>query len=100
MRTEKEWENRYQCVKRFMGVMDLLSEEFKNDQKILETCATMLRNPIIFDNNVKSNLIEYEYKIKLKNELQGVQLAEALKELKEVKDVRISFDDPNENQNN
>lgn len=63
MRTEKEWENRYQCVKRFMGVMDLLSEEFKNDQKILETCATMLRNPIIFDNNVKEVKTKLPYHI-------------------------------------
>lgn len=53
MRTKEEWENRYECVKRLMSVMDQLSEDFEHNQKILETCATMLRNPIIFDNNVK-----------------------------------------------
>ena len=53
MRTKEEWEYRFECVKRFMSVMDSLSEDFKGDSKILETCATMLRNPIIFDNNVK-----------------------------------------------
>jgi hypothetical protein len=53
MRTKKEWENRYECVKRLMSVMDMLSVDFEGDTKKLETCATMLRNPIIFDNNVK-----------------------------------------------
>lgn len=53
MRTKQEWENRYQCVKRLMSVMDTLSVDFEGNNRILETCATMLRNPIIFDNNVK-----------------------------------------------
>ena len=53
MRTKEEWENRYQCVKRLMSVMDTLSEDFEGNNRILETCATMLRNPVIFDNNVK-----------------------------------------------
>ena len=52
-RSEKEWENRFQCVKRLMCVMDSLSDDFGGDDEILKTCATMLRNPIIFDNNVK-----------------------------------------------
>ena len=33
--------------------MDSLSNDFEGNNQILETCATMLRNPIIFDNNVK-----------------------------------------------
>ena len=53
MRTKEEWENRYQCVRRLMSVMDSLTEDFNDNHQILETCATMLRNPIIFDNNVK-----------------------------------------------
>ena len=53
MRTNKEWENRFQCVVRMMSIMDSLYEEYVNDDEILKTCATMLRNPIIFDNNVK-----------------------------------------------
>lgn len=53
MRTKEESENRYQCVKRLMSVMDTLSVDFEGDTKKLQTCATMLRNPIIFDNNVK-----------------------------------------------
>lgn len=53
MRTKEEWENRYQCVTRLMSVMDSLNEDFNDNHQILETCATMLRNPIIFDNNVK-----------------------------------------------
>jgi len=53
MRTKEEWENRYQCVRRLMSVTDSLNEDFNDNHQILETCATMLRNPIIFDNNVK-----------------------------------------------
>ena len=32
MRTKEEWENRYQCVRRLMSVMDSLNEDF-NDQR-------------------------------------------------------------------
>jgi len=46
-----------------MSVMDTLSEDFENNTEILETCATMLRNPIIFDNNVKEVKIELPYHI-------------------------------------
>lgn len=53
MRTEKEWEIRFKCVKSLMSVMEILNEAFENNTEILETCATMLRNPIVFDNNVK-----------------------------------------------
>jgi hypothetical protein len=63
MRSKKTWEYRYQCVKRLMSVMDTLSEDFKNNTEILETCATMLRNPIIFDNNVKEVKTELPYRI-------------------------------------
>ena len=71
MRTKQEWEKRYQCVKRLMSVMDTLSEDFENDTEILETCATMLRNPIIFDNNVKDVKIQLPYHIEnMKNETE------------------------------
>ena len=97
MRTKEEWENRYQCVKRLMSVMDLLSNDFEGNNQILETCATMLRNPIIFDNNVKvvktrlpyyienmnqetedhligiSNIVLYMYKRKLHNKWNSVE---------------------------
>ena len=52
-RTEKEWENKFECVKRFMSVMDSLSDDYGKDSDIVVTCATMLRNPIVFDNNLK-----------------------------------------------
>jgi hypothetical protein len=97
MRTKEEWENRYQCVKRLMSVMDTLSEDFEGNDRILETCATMLRNPVIFDNNVKvvktrlpysienmnqetedhligiSNIVLYIYKRKLHNKWNNVE---------------------------
>ena len=65
-RSEKEWENKFECVKRFMSVMDSLSVDFGGDSDILETCATMLRNPIIFDNNLK------EVKTKLPYHIEGM----------------------------
>ena len=71
MRTKQEWEKRYQCVKRLMSVMDTLSEDFENNTEILETCATMLRNPIIFDNNVKEVKTQLPYYIEnMKNETE------------------------------
>jgi hypothetical protein len=68
MRTKEEWENRYQCVKRMMSVMDTLSKDFEGNNKILETCATMLRNPIIFDNNVKVVKTKLPYYIENMNQ--------------------------------
>jgi hypothetical protein len=68
MRTKEEWENRYQCVKRLMSVMDTLSEDFEGNNRILETCATMLRNPIIFDNNVKVVKTRLPYSIENMNQ--------------------------------
>lgn len=97
MRTKEEWENRYECVKRLMSVMDILSVDFEGDTKKLQTCATMLRNPIIFDNNVKvvktllpysienmkketqdhligiSNIVLYMYKRRLHNKWNNVE---------------------------
>lgn len=62
-RSKKEWENKFECVKRFMLVMDSLSEDFAGDSSIIETCATMLRNPIIFDNNLKEVKTQLPYHI-------------------------------------
>jgi hypothetical protein len=67
MRTKEEWEYRYQCVKRMMSVMDSLSKDFEGNKQILETCATMLRNPIIFDNNVKVVKTKLPYSIENMN---------------------------------
>jgi len=63
MRSKKEWEKRYQCTKSLMSSMDTLSENFENNTEILETYATMLRNPIVFDNNVKEVKTELPYHI-------------------------------------
>lgn len=37
-RSKKEWENRFECVKRLMSVMDTLSEDFGGNTEILKTC--------------------------------------------------------------
>jgi hypothetical protein len=63
VRSKKEWENRFHCVKKLMSAMDDLSYEFENNTEILETCATMLRNPVIFDNNVKDVKTQIPYSI-------------------------------------
>ena len=63
MRSKKIWEYRYQCVKSLMTSMDTLSEDFENNTEILEIYATMLRNPIVFDNNVKCVKTQLPYHI-------------------------------------
>jgi uncharacterized membrane protein YhiD involved in acid resistance len=47
----------------------------------------------IFINDERKEGIEYEYQIKLKNEMQGVELANELKKIEDLKDIRLSFDD-------
>jgi hypothetical protein len=47
----------------------------------------------IFINDEKKQGIEYEYQIKLKNEMQGIELANELKKMEDLKEVRLSFDD-------
>jgi len=66
IRSKKEWENKFECVKRLMSVMDSLANDFGPNSEIIETCATMLRNPIIFDNNLK------EVKTKLPYTIEGM----------------------------
>lgn len=48
-RTKKTWEMKFKCVKKFMSVMDTMGA----DDELIECCSTMLRNPVVFDNNVK-----------------------------------------------
>jgi len=48
-RDKKTWEMKFKCVKKFMTVMDTMGA----DDELIECCSTMLRNPVVFDNNVK-----------------------------------------------
>ena len=47
----------------------------------------------VFVNDEKKQGVEYEYQIKLKDEMNGIELADALKKLEDLKEVRLSFDD-------
>jgi uncharacterized membrane protein YhiD involved in acid resistance len=47
----------------------------------------------IFINDERKEGIEYEYQIKLKNEMQGIELANELKKIQDLKEIRLSFDD-------
>ena len=47
----------------------------------------------IFFDNEKRQGIEYEYLLRLKDEMQGIALAEALRKLQDIKEVRLSFTD-------
>lgn len=47
----------------------------------------------IFFDNEKRQGVEYEYLLRLKDEMQGVALAEALKKLTDIKEVRLAFND-------
>lgn len=46
-----------------------------------------------FSNPEKENLIEYEYRLKLKKEDEGLHLAKILRQIPEVDSVRLAFDD-------
>lgn len=63
-RSIKTWENKFKCVKAFMGVMDTF-DVIDND--LIETCSTMLRNPIVFDNNIE------EVKMRLPYHIEGME---------------------------
>ena len=52
-----------------------------------------LKSYRIFFDNEKRQGVEYEYLMRLKDEMQGVALAEALKKLEHIKEVRLSFSD-------
>lgn len=47
-RSQKEWEINFRCSKDLLSVMDTYT-----DDATIERCSVLLRNPIIFDNNVK-----------------------------------------------
>jgi uncharacterized membrane protein YhiD involved in acid resistance len=47
----------------------------------------------IFFDNEKRQGIEYEYLLRLKDEMQGIALAEELKKMTDIKEVRLSFSD-------
>lgn len=49
-----------------------------------------------FNNLEKEDIIEYEYRLKLKQEDQGLHLAKILRQIPEVNSVRLSFDDATE----
>ncbi len=47
----------------------------------------------VFFDNEKRQGIEYEYFMRLKDDMQGAELAEALRQLTDLKEVRLSFSD-------
>ena len=47
----------------------------------------------VFINDERKEGIEYEYQIKLKDEMQGIELANELKKIEDLKEIRLSFDD-------
>ena len=50
-----------------------------------------------FNNPEKEHVVEYEYKLKLKKEDEGLYLAKILRQIPEVTSVRLSFDEAIEN---
>ena len=47
----------------------------------------------VFVNDEKKQGVEYDYQIKLKDEMQGIELADALKKVEDLTEIRLSFDD-------
>jgi uncharacterized membrane protein YhiD involved in acid resistance len=52
----------------------------------------LLKYRIFINDKVKEG-IEYEYQIKLKNEMAGIDLANSLRKMENLKEVKLSFDD-------
>ncbi|MFK8010173.1 MAG: DUF4956 domain-containing protein [Saprospiraceae bacterium] len=67
----------------------------KEIKKILKKYAERfaLKRYKTFNNPEKENIIEYEYRLKLKQEDEGLHLAKILRQIPEVNSVRLSFDD-------
>lgn len=64
-------------------------------QALIKTFSSnyALKKYRIYINDERKQGIEYEYQIKLKNEMQGIELADALQKMEDLKEVRLSFDD-------
>jgi uncharacterized membrane protein YhiD involved in acid resistance len=82
-----------------VGQLRFIVTEGSNDLiKIQALIKKMSRNYAlkkyrIFINDERKQGVEYEYQIKLKNEMQGIELANELKKMENLKEVRLSFDD-------
>ncbi|MBL7817347.1 MAG: DUF4956 domain-containing protein [Saprospiraceae bacterium] len=71
------------------------SNELTTIQALIKQFARSysLKGYRVFFANEKRQGTEYEYTIKLKDEMQGIALAEALKKLNDIKEIRLSFND-------
>jgi uncharacterized membrane protein YhiD involved in acid resistance len=88
------------CLLRFDVVPDT-NEQSKIEQVIKKFSKHIaLKRYNMTQNRESKQRIEYEYKLKLKTETEGVKMAEALNGFEEISNVRLSFNDPNEIQNN
>ena len=69
------------------------SEDFENVQKLLnEHCDRFsLKRYKTFTGQKRKKVLQYEYKLNLKNELDGWNLANQLRNLEEVLSVRLDF---------
>jgi uncharacterized membrane protein YhiD involved in acid resistance len=82
-----------------VGVLKFNITEGSRDLSIIEllldkfTHRASLKHYRIFFNGEKKIGVEYEYLIKLKNEMQGIELSEGLKKIDNLTDIRLSFDD-------
>lgn len=70
-------------------------EKLKSIKKILKKhCSRFtLRRYKIFSNSEKENIVEYEYKLKMKKDDDGLHLAKVLRQIPEVKKVRLNLVD-------
>lgn len=76
----------------------IITEGSSNLSKIQALIKSMsssyaLKKYRVYINDERKQGIEYEYQIKLKNEMQGIELADALQKMEDLKEVRLSFDD-------
>ena len=74
-------------------VMPQDSDDFKAVQKVLKRyCKNhALKKYRVFSGKKKKNYVEYEYTLKIKKDLEGWNLANELKALPDIMEVRLNF---------
>ena len=82
-----------------IGTLRFDITEGSNEIAVIQTLVKQysrtfsLKGYRIFFVNEKRQGVEYEYLLRLKDEMQGIALAEALKKLQDIREVRLSFND-------
>lgn len=93
------WLTPFSRKQNLMGQLRFELPESNNQQEELQRILrkhckafSLRRYRIAFDVH-KADMVEYEYRVSLRSEMQGVVLSNALKELEDIREVRLTFTD-------